>query len=82
MTNEIIERYPNGSKKHVATYLGNSITRKMCEFWYDDAGDYHNLNNPDYASWDLNAKLIHKTYCINNKKFLKLGWMNVIKKYD
>jgi hypothetical protein len=80
MKKDKIEYYPNGRKKHVATYLDDSITRKICEFWYNDTGYYHNLNNPDYASWDVNAKLIRKTYCIHNKRFLKLHWTNCIKK--
>ena len=66
------------------SYFGNRINYKDSFtdsfFNYDENGWYHNINNPDYASFDSKRHhIVVKTYSLHDDDSLKLEWMNKIK---
>lgn len=64
MKAEIIEYYPNGSKKYIVDHYSNQL--KKFEQYYDQRGQYHRDGGlPDYQKWDKNGITEHKTYYIH-----------------
>ena len=65
---DIIEKFPNGNKKHKIRYYPNG--NKWYEQFYDLQGCEHREHNlPDYQEWYENGILYHKTYTIHGKRY-------------